>query len=112
MRFKSFKHFACFHSDDIVFKTSHYAKPLHIISNKVDGYILENRMALNISNHVTLIRNTTQFSIIYILFYVKSKTPDVYFHKYINIKINSDDDLHLQKSLNKHYVVALNVIIL
>ena len=36
---------------------------------------------------------------------LKSNMSDVYSHKYMEIKINSDDDLPLEKSLNMENVV-------
>ena len=39
---------------------------------------------------------------------LRSNIPDVYSHKYMKIKINSDVDLPLQKTLNMHKAVTLN----
>ena len=38
---------------------------------------------------------------------LKSNTSDVYFQNYLKIKINSDDDLLLEKTLNMHNAVIL-----
>ena len=38
---------------------------------------------------------------------LKSNISDGYFHKYTKIKINSDDDLTLEKAINMHNVVIL-----
>ena len=38
---------------------------------------------------------------------VKSNTSDIYYDKYTQIKIISDDDLHLEITLNMYNVVML-----
>ena len=38
---------------------------------------------------------------------LKSNTLDIYHHKYTKIKINSDNDLPLEKTLNMNNVVIL-----
>ena len=41
---------------------------------------------------------------------LKSKISEVYFHKYFTIKIDSDDNLPLEKSLNIHFVILINYV--
>ena len=38
---------------------------------------------------------------------IKCKISDVYYHKFTKIKINSDDDLPLEKMVNVHNVAIL-----
>ena len=38
---------------------------------------------------------------------LKSNISDIYSHKYTKIKINSDDDLFLEKTKTTHFVVIL-----
>ena len=42
-----------------------------------------------------------------VLFILKSSISDIDIHKYTNIKINWDDDLLLEKTLNMHNAVIL-----
>ena len=41
---------------------------------------------------------------------LKSKISEVYFYKYFMIKIDSDDNLPLEKSLNMHFVTLINYV--
>ena len=38
---------------------------------------------------------------------LKSNISDIYSHRYMKMKINSDDDLPLEKTLNVHNVLIL-----
>ena len=74
------------------------------VFHRVDGFIKKDDktkyLALFHSNEIY----ERIFDIIRYLIFIKSNITDVYFHKYMKIKINSDDDFSLEKTLNIHNV--------
>ena len=66
---------------DVVHKTPHGAKPLHINFDKVDVYVFHSdEKYVRIFDEIML----------------KSNIPDIYSHKYTKIKITPDDNLPLE----------------
>ena len=93
--------------NDVAYKTLYGAKPLRIIFDMVDGYIRK----YDKTKYLSLFHSGEKYEIICVriryLIMLKSIIPEVYSHKYTKIKINSDDDLLLKKTINIYNVVTL-----
>ena len=88
-------------------KTTFGVKPLGIIFEKVDRYIRKH----NRNKYLVLFPSNENYEIVFdrnIYFtMLKSNILDVCFHKYMEIKTNSDDALPLGKTLNISDAVIL-----
>ena len=77
-----------------------HARDLHNISDKVDRYIRKKSGA----NYLALFHPDKKYERVFnrirYLIMLKSNISDNYSHKYSKIKIDSDDDLPLEKALN------------
>ena len=84
---------------------------MRIISDKVYGYIRKYDDTI----YLRLFNSDERYKLVFdrIRFFIvsKSNNSDAYCHEYMKIKINSDDDLHLEKSLNIHNLVILNDVV-
>lgn len=74
--------------------------------DKVDRYIRRYSETKYLSLFHSDVKKRISDRIRYILM-VKSNTSDIYYDKYTQIKIISDDDLHLEITLNMYNVVML-----
>ena len=90
---KSYKYFLFY---EVAYNTSYGAKPLYITFDKIYGYIKKYDKTKYLGLFYSDERN---------IIMLKSNILDVYFHKYMKININSDDDLTSEKSLNIHNLV-------
>ena len=64
-------------------------------------------MRILVSQLPVLVQNERMFDRLRYLIMLKSNISYVYSNNYMKIKINSDEDLPLEKSLNKHNLVML-----
>ena len=80
-------------------KTLYGAKSLHIIFDKEDGYIKKFDETDEIYDRI--------FNRVGCFTVLKSNMSEDYSHNYIKIKIDSDDDLPLEKILNISNVVII-----
>ena len=91
----------------MAYKTPYSTKFLCIIFNKADGYIRKDDktkyLALFYSNEKCE-KNFDRFRYLILL---KSNILDIYSHKCKKIKINSDNDLLLEKTINMHNAIIL-----
>ena len=84
----------------VAYKTPCGVKPLHIIFANVNGYIRQ----YDKTRYLSLFHSNEKYKrkfdrIRYLMF--KSNISDIYSHKYMKIKSNSDNDLPLEKN-TKH----------
>ena len=101
---------------DVTIKDSKYVKmnsvnPLYLIFNKVNGYFEE----INGNNYLTLdstneskekiLKNEKLWSKIRYLTRSMTKNSDDYDKKYMKIKFNSDDELPLNKMVEKEFEI-------
>ena len=100
---KSYKNFLIY----VAYETLYGVRPLHIIFEKVDGYIRK----YDGTKYLALFHSDESYERIFdkIRYPVmlKSNISDVSSHKFMKIQINSDDDLPLEKTLNIHNVAIL-----
>ena len=86
---------------DVLYKKLISGKPLCVMCDKVDGFVRD----YNRSKYLALFgseKNNINFNRITFLIGLKTNISYVVSHNYANIKIDSDDDLHLEKNI--HYV--------
>ena len=92
---------------DAAYKTQYGVNPLRIIFDKVDRYTI----IYDGTKYLTLFHSDEKYESVFdgIKYLIMSKSiiSDVYFHKYSNIKVNSDNDLLLEKIFNIQNVVML-----
>ena len=91
---------------NVAYKTQYGAKPLHIIFNKVDGYIRN----YDKTRYLQLLHSSNEkyermFDGFRYLIMFLSNISDLYSYKYTKIKINSDDDIPLGKTETMHNVI-------
>ena len=82
-------------------------QPLCILFNKVDGYIGKYDRTKYIPLFNSNEKYNNFFDRIRYLIMLKSNISDVVSHKYTEIKINSIDDLSLEKAITMHNVIML-----
>ena len=96
---------------DVSYKTFIGTKPLHIVFDKVDGFIRD----YDYSQYLvlfTLEKHNAIYDRIRYLLGLKSNITYVFSHNYAKIKIGSDDDLPLRKSLTMHNVTIASKLVL
>ena len=91
----------------VAYKTPYGSKPLRIIFDNVDEYIRKYDSTKYVALFYSDEKYEKVFDRIRYLIMLKRNISDVYSHKYTKIKMNSDDDLPLEKPLNMHNVVIL-----
>ena len=82
---------------NVVFKTLYGAKPLRIVFNKIDGYTRKYDSTKYLALFHCDEKNERIFDRRSYSNMLKSNISDVCSHKYTKFKINSDDDLPLEK---------------
>ena len=96
---------------DVLCKTLIGTKTLHIMFDKVDGFIRD----YDLSKYLvlsTLEKHNAIYDRIRYLLGLKSNIKYVFSHNYAKIKIGSDDDLPLRKTLTMHNVtIASNLVL-
>ena len=84
---------------NVAYKTPCGAKLLRIIFDKLDRYIRKYDSAKFLALLHSDGKDEIIFDRIQYLFVLKNNNAGVYSHKYMKIKLNSDDDLPLEKAL-------------
>ena len=92
---------------DVAYKTAYDAKTLHNIFDKEDGYIREYVGTKYVALFDSDEKIERYFDRIRYLIMLKSNVSDIYSYKYTEVKVNSDDDLRLEKMLNMRNVLIL-----
>ena len=95
---------------DISHKTLIGVKPLSFIYNKMDGFIRD----YDGTKYLVLFRSEKYDAIydrIRYLTGLKSDVPYVFSPNYTKIKIDSDDDLPLEKALTLHVVIFIKSVL-
>ena len=88
-----------------VYKPPYGVKPF--IFDEVDGYVRNNDRTKYLELFLSNQKFERMFDRIRYLIMLISDISYVYPHKYMKIKIESDDDTPLVKMINMHYVVTL-----
>ena len=90
-------------------KNLYDAKSLRIIFEKVDGYVRKYDTTKFLGLFHSNEKYETIFEKIRYLVLLKKNVSDVYPHKYLKIKIDSDDGVLLEKTWNIYNVVIIPV---
>ena len=96
---------------DVLYKTLIGTKTLHIMFDKVDGFIRD----YDLSKYLvlfTLEKHNAIFDRIRYLLGLKSNITYAFSHNYAKIKIGSDDDLPLRETLTMHNVIIASKLVL
>ena len=91
----------------VAYKIPYGSKDLHVIFNKVEGYIRK----YDKTRYLALFHSDKNcqrfFDRIRYHLMLKYNISEVYSHKFMESKVNSDDNLPLEKSLDMHNVIIL-----